>query len=251
MKLALLIALGFALFTKDLPAAAAVGDFLVRAASFEKSGESQKALAAYLEADKQAPGRADILVKIAKQHGDLMTETRDESERKRHGEQCLEYSNQALKAAPNQADPHLSIAIATGKLTEFMGNRDKIEASRTIKRHAEKALSLDPRSDYAHHMLGRWHQELASMGTASRAIAKVIYGGLPEASYQEALDHFNQARKLRPDRLIHRIEHGRTLAMMGRNEEAKEELTACMKATANDKDDVEAKGRAKSTLSGL
>lgn len=251
MKPALLIALGWALGANTLPAASAVGDLLVRAASFEKSGESQKALAAYLEADKHAPGRADILVKIAKQNGDLMTEAQDHSERKRYGERCLEYSKQALKVAPNQADPHLSMAIATGKFTEFMGNSDKIQASRTIKRHAEKALSLDPRSDYAHHMLGRWHQELASMGTASRAVAKVIYGGLPEASYQEALDHFAQARKLRPDRLIHQIEHGRTLAMMGKKEEARVELTACMQAIASDKDDSDAKDRAKRTLEAL
>jgi hypothetical protein len=100
-------------------------------------------------------------------------------------------------------------------------------------------------------MLGRWHQELAGMGTATRAIAKMIYGGLPAASYAEALNHFDEARKLRKDRLIHQIEFGRTLAMMGRDKEAKTELQLGLAMPNRDKDDEESKQRGRASLNDL
>jgi len=220
-------------------------------AAAEGKGNSTAALAAYREADKAAPGKAAVLVKIAKQYGDLMTETKSLAARKKLGEQSLAYSVKALEADGNSADAHLSVAISTGKLTEFMSNREKIEASRRIKEQADLALKLDPHSDYAHHMLGRWHQELASMGTTTRAIARIVYGDLPAASYAEALDHFDKAQQLRPDRLIHHIEYGRTLAMMDRKEDARRELKNALSKPAKDKDDIKAKERGQASLDSL
>ncbi|MDB6077285.1 MAG: hypothetical protein JWO82_1032, partial [Akkermansiaceae bacterium] len=205
--------------------AAPADDLIAKGAAFEQSGKSREAMAAYQDANKLKPKDPAILVKIAKQYGDLMTETRDNAERKKLGLQSLDYSKQALAAGPNSSEAHLAVAISIGKLTEFMGNQEKIEASRQMKSEADTALKLDPKSDYAHHLLGRWNQELAGMGTVSRALAKMIYGAIPDASYDDALKHFGAAMKLRPDRLIHRIEYGRTLAMMGRKDDARASLT--------------------------
>lgn len=221
---------------------------LARAAAFDKQGKSGDALKVLIEADRLSPDRPDILVRIAKQHGDLITEQRDPQARRASAEASLAFSKRALRLAPDQRDPNLAMAISIGKMTEFMGNREKIEASRSIKKHAERALALDPRSDYAHHMLGRWHQELAGIGGATRALAKLIYGGLPSASYEEAERHFVRARELRPDRLIHVIEHGRTLAEMGRTDEARAVLSKGLGMPSRDKDDEEAKNRGRETL---
>ena len=226
-------------------------EWSAKAEASERKGQTRAALEAYEKADKLRPGRVATLVKIAKQYGDLMTETKDVTERKKLGYQSLYYSKKALETDADNADAHLSVAISTGKLTEFMGNKEKIEASRGIRREADIALRLDPRSDYAHHMIGRWNQELAGMNRATRAIAKVIYGGLPSASYQDALDHFAKARGLRPDRLIHQIEYGRTLAMLGRKGDARTELAKGMAMRSRDKDDAKAKERGQESMDGL
>jgi predicted Zn-dependent protease len=89
------------------------------------------------------------------------------------------------------------------------------------------------------------------MNGATRAIAKVIYGGLPSASYQEALDHFGKARRLRPDRLIHQIEYGRTLAKQGREADARTELAKGIAMPSRDKDDAKAKERGQKSLDNL
>lgn len=180
-----------------------------------------------------------------------MTEAKGAAERRQASDLSIAWSKRALAVDPKNSDANLAVAISIGKSVEFMGNRAKIEASRQIKTSADRALELNPRSDYAHHMLGRWHQGLAGMGGATRMIAEAIYGKVPDASYDEALAHFKKARELRPDRLIHQIEYGRTLAMMGRKDEARMEIRKGLAMPNRDKDDAESKQRGADTLKGL
>lgn len=241
----------FGLILSDKTFAASSDEWIARADRLEKEGKSAEALAAFLEADKLRPNRPEILVRIAKQHGDLMTEQRDDAARMASAEAALAFSRKALKLDAKSSDAHLAVAISLGKKTEFMGNREKIETSREIRKHAERALALNPRCDYSHHMLGRWHQELAGIGGATRALARLIYGRLPTASYDDGLRHFERARALRPDRLIHQIEQGRTLAMMDRTDEAREVLSVALEMPSRDKDDEEAKQRGRATLRSI
>lgn len=238
----------FALAFPQGTLAQSADEWIKRADRFEREGDSSQALSALIEADKLRPNRPEILLRIARQHGDRMTEIKNRDERRAAAAAALAFSRRALALDPRSGDAHLAVAISLGKRTEFMGNRQKIEVSREIREHAEKALKLNPGCDYAHHMLGRWHQELAGIGGATRALARVIYGGLPRASFDDAVKHFERARALRPDRLIHEIEHGRTLAMMDRTAEARELLAVALEKPNRDKDDAEAKQRGRATL---
>jgi tetratricopeptide (TPR) repeat protein len=214
----------------------------------EAAGNTQKALAGYLEAEKKAPKDLETFTKIAKQWGDYMTELENEGQRRDAAEKSLAYSRKALEMAPESSEANLSMAISHGKRIELLGNREKIKASREVKKFAEKALRLDPQSDYAHHLLGRWHQNVAGMGGATRAIAKLIYGGVPAGSYQDALGHFKKARKLRSDRLIHQIEYGRTLMMMGQEQKGRTAIEKGLAMPSTDKDDPAAKARGRKML---
>ena len=218
--------------------------------ALDAAGRTKDALAAYQEAAKKSPNDAAILVKIAKQYGDMMT-TLAGAARKDAAAKSLEYSRKAVAVAPKFSDSHLALAISLGKNTEFMGTRQKIEASREMKTAADTALRLNRKSDYAHHLLGRWHQEMAGIGGGTRALAKVIYGGVPKGSYDEALEYFDTARKLKPKRLIHQIEYGRTLAMMGREAEAKNEINKGLSMPNREADDAESKARGQKALREL
>jgi tetratricopeptide (TPR) repeat protein len=140
------------------------------------------------------------------------------------------------------------VAICLGKLTPLAGSREKIENSRKIKTAAEKAVKLNPQSDFAWHLLGRWHQSLANIGGATRALASVIYGGLPAASNDEAVKCFQKAMALNPKRLVHVVELGRTYQMMGREAEAKRYLEQGLGMPNKDKDDPETKARGRAAL---
>jgi tetratricopeptide (TPR) repeat protein len=225
-------------------------EWLKKGDTLDAGGKSQAALEAYQKADALKPDQAPVLIKIAKQYGDLMTSLKGKA-RKEAARKSLDYSRKAVAIAPKLSDSHLALALSLGKNTEFLGNREKLEASRDIKTAADKALKLNPKSDYAHHMLGRWHQEIADIGGTTRLLAKVIYGGIPKGSYQEALEHFEKARKINSKRLIHQIEYGRTLAMMGKDDAAKREIKKGLAMPNREADDAESKIRGQATLDDL
>lgn len=238
------------LFTSAAAFSQSASEWVQKGDAFEAAGKSKDALEAYQNAEKTKPNDSALLVKIAKQYGDLMPSLGGAA-KKAASAKSLEYSRKAVAANPKSSDSHLAVALSLGKGTEFMGNREKIEASREIKTAADTALRLNPKSDYAHHMLGRWHQEMAGMGGAARAIAKMIYGGIPNGTYQEALGHFASARKINSRRLIHQIEYGRTLAMMDRDAEAKTEIQKGLNMPHREADDGESKARGRETLNSL
>ncbi len=222
-------------------------EWIKKGDDLDSSRKTKEALEAYQKANTQQPDQAPVLIKIAKQYGDLMPFLKGNA-RKEAAQKSLDYSRKAVAIAPKLSDSHLALALSLGKITEFLGNKEKLEASREIKTAADQALKLNPKSDYAHHMLGRWHQEIADIGGGTRLLAKVVYGGIPQGSYQEALDHFEKARKINSNRLIHHIEYGRTLAMMGKNEDAKRELKKALAMPNREADDAESKLRGKATL---
>jgi tetratricopeptide (TPR) repeat protein len=238
------------LATATLAFSQSASEWIRKGDAFEASGKSRQALEAYQNAAKSKPDDSALLVKIAKQYGDLMPSLGGAA-KKDASAKSLEYSRKAVAVNPKSSDSHLALALSLGKNTEFMGNRQKIEASREMKTAAETALRLNPKSDYAHHMLGRWHQEMAGIGGGTRALAKIIYGGVPKGTYQEALKHFETARKINGRRLIHQIEYGRTLAMMGRDDDARREIGKGLAMPNREADDPESKTRGKNTLDNL
>jgi len=218
---------------------------------FDKKQQPNEALKFYEAAEKEAPDNADLLISIARQHTYRMNLVTTKAEKIAAGRQALAYSERAVKAAPNKSDSRLSVAISLGKLAPFVDNRERIEASRRIKQFAEAAIRLDPKNDFAWHILGRWHQALAEMGAGTRVLAKVIYGGIPPASNEEAINCFEKAIALKPGRLLHTIELGRTYAQMGRKEDARKSLQKGLAMPNKDFDDPETKKRGRATLAEL
>lgn len=57
----------------------------------------------------------------------------------------------------------MAACISKGRLTFFVDNRRKVELAREARRDANMALSVDENSDLAHHVMGRWHTEMAQV----------------------------------------------------------------------------------------
>jgi len=244
----------FTLLTALLMAGHAFGDFT----ELVKQGDAADArfkpdvaLESYLPAEKLNPNDASLLVKIARQYAYRMADLSSKAEQLKSGRTALAYAERAVKLAPKEADPHLAVAICLGKLSTLVSNKEGIEASHKIKTEAEMATRLNPKDDFAWHMLGRWHQELAQIGGVTRAVARVVYGSLPNASYDEAVKCFQKAIALNPNRLLHYVELGRTYALMGRKEEARKFIEKGLAMPNHDRDDPETKDRGRKTLNSL
>lgn len=213
--------------------------------------EPEAALKHYLPAEKLRPADAVLLLKIARQYVYRMTDLKDDEEKIASAKIGLAYSEKAAALDPKSCEAQLGIALSWGRIIQLQGNREKVAASPIIKAAAEKAVELDPKHDYAWHMLGRWHAELAGMNGLMLGLARVIYGDIPPASHQTAVDCFQKAIALHPERLIHHIELGRTYARMGKKEEARKSLEKGLAMANTEKDDEETKGRGKKALEEL
>lgn len=228
--------------------AESAAELIRRGDALDAELKSREALEVYLKAESLKPDDPELLIKIAKQYGDLINDAPNRAQEKASGQKSLEYAQRALALDPNLADANLSMALCYAKLTPYMGNKEKVKSSKLIRDYAQKAVDLNPKSDYAHHMLGRWNQEMAAMGDIQKGLAKLFYGGLPEASFEKALEELDIARQLRPDRLLHQVEYGRTLLLMGRKEEGIRQLKKGLAMPNTEKDDPETKLRGQRTL---
>ena len=224
---------------------------IIRGDALDAQLQTAGALDAYLEAEKLQPDNPELLIKIAKQYGESMVDLADEDRRRAAGEQALAYAQRAVTLAPELADAHLAVAICYGRLLDLVPAREKVEYSRQVKVHTEKAIALDERSDYAWHMLGRWHRAVADTGALLKGIVKVVYGGLPDASHADAAAAFEKAVSLKPDRVAHHIELGLTYAAMDRDADARNALERGLALPSKERDDPDTKSRGKTALADL
>jgi hypothetical protein len=72
--------------------------------------------------------------------------------------------------------------------------------------------------------MGRWNYEIASFSPVLKTLAQTIYGKLPDASTEKAVDCFQWAIALEPRRAIHHLELGRADLALGEAQKARQEL---------------------------
>jgi tetratricopeptide (TPR) repeat protein len=240
------LVIAFVALLPGLRSADVKDDPLVREAlAAEARLDTRGALELFLAADRARPNDAFILQKIARQYSDLSVDLTDRDAQRRTIETALGYARRSVELAPQNAECVLSLAVCHGKLALFAGTREKVELSRLVRQDAERALALDPNYAWAHHLLGRWHYEVADLGATARFFVRLFYGGLPEASTRAAVDHLERAVALEPGQLQHRLELGFALLADGRPDEAQTAFQAGLALPSREKHDEPAKVRAR------
>lgn len=235
-----------------LPAAAQpAGDLVARGDALEAKRRDKEALELYLEADKLKPGDAEILRRVAKQYAQRMVETKDAAAQKKLSAKALAAALRAKELAPRNAKVRLSLAIVYGRIAFLESPKRQIEMSRLIKEETDAAISLDPKDSLAWHVLGRWNYELANLNPFLKSIAQAVFGKLPDASKENAVEAFRKSIALGPTRLVNHVELGRALAAVGQKDEARAELTKALAMPPTGRDDEEAKARARKALAEL
>lgn len=224
---------------------------LQRALTAERELRSADALELLLELAVRHPDDAFVQQKIARQYSDLIVDQTDAAQQRAYARQARDHAERAVTLAPDDPVNVLSLAIARGKLAIVSDTRTKIALSRRIKADAERALALDPDYAWAHHILGRWHLEVARLGSVSRFVVGLVYGGLPDASVAEAVRHLERAVALEPNELNHHLELGFAYAAAGRKAEARRQFQFGLNLPNREKHDQLAKDRARAALAAL
>lgn len=217
----------------------------------DKKFESKAALEKYLPAEKLEPTNVALLLRIARQYRHESQDAGNAAEKSRLAGLGLSYAQKAVALKPNEAEAHLSVAIGYAKALPTLGSKEKMNTLRIVKNSVDRSLALDPKQDLAWYILGCWNQRVAELGGFKRTMAEIAYGDLPDADEQTAINCFQKAIALNPDRCIHYIEMGRTYAQAGNEAEAKKFIQKGLSMPNTGKDDAEAKQRGKATLAAL
>jgi tetratricopeptide (TPR) repeat protein len=228
-----------------------LGQLITAGDTLDKENRNQEALALYLRADGQKPNDAEIQWRLSKQYSQLMADASSVSEKRQLSQMALKSAQRAVSLDPTNAQAHLSLAIVYGRIALNESARRKVEMSRLIRQEAETAARLDPKNDYAWHVLGRWNYEIANFNPVLKALAQTVYGKLPEASNEKAVACFSKAIALQPRRVSHHVGLGRAYLALGEKQKARDEFNKAISLPSVDKDDPEDKQRAQAMLKEL
>jgi len=208
---------------------------------------NEEALQQYQLAYEADTSNCEALWKLARAHVDV-GEVADEAGQKQHYYAAEKFARKAIAVCPDNSDAHLELAIAVGRVALMEGGKKKVSLSKEVKFEAEKALELDPQNDIAHHVLARWHREVANLSGFLKMFAKILYGGLPPASNEEAIEHFKKAIEIAPDYINHHLELGITYEGIKEWALAKAEYEKVLELPVQDSDDPDHKIEAEKRL---
>jgi len=203
----------------------------------ERQGHTQAAMEDFLAAERIDSKDVGVLLRISKQYSDQIEESKTVAAAEKVAQKSIDYAQRTLAMDPKNAKAHLSIAVAYGRLSSFVGDKTKLEYSRIVKDETGRSIALDPNDDFAWYVLGRWNAAVASVGGMLKMMANIVYGGLPAASNEEAAKCLKKAVEIAPQRVMHHAELARVYKAMGKKELATKEWQAVLSAPASDKEE--------------
>ena len=214
----------------------------------ERRGDVARAAAICAAAQPLQTNNAANLCVLSRRYCDLASLTNSTAMQKDLVARALDCAQKAALLAPTNATAHASIAVCYAKSCAFADIKTELEYSRLFKQEAEKAIALDPKQNVAYYLLGRWNYGIANVGLFSRAYVKVIYGGLPRASLQDAVAFFKKACELAPNRILYHSGLAMAYGALGEKKLELAELKLCCALKPSDPEDVDAQREAERQL---
>lgn len=127
------------------------------------------------------------------------------------------FAESALRKDPSSVKANVVLANALNELALVSGAKDKINLLHNAKDFIDKALLID--SGYAHawHISGRWNMELTSLGFAEKTAARLLFGGMPDASLDKAIADFEKCRQLSPSFILNYYDLAKAYHLAGKD----------------------------------
>ena len=205
----------------------------------------------YLAALKIEPNNYVAVCQVSFLYSRIGNRQSDEAKQKEDFVNAKMYAAKALKLNANDAESNYVMAVAMGRMALISGTNDKVAASRDIKKYAVAALGYNPNHAGANYVLGRWHHEVTNLNFFERAAANVLFGGIPEASEEDALKYLSKAVSLRPDFILYYYDLAVTQNALGKKSEAIASLKKAISLKAQTEDDPANLTKCKSLLAEL
>lgn len=227
-----------------------IGFILSQAEQLEIQKKDDEALLRYKEALKLSPNDIKALCKVSELSSVLGNRSTDKKIKSEFYTSALMYAERAINQNQASAQANYAMSLAKAKLTEVSSPKEKIQYVREIKSYADRAIAADPMHYPSLHLLGKWHVEVAGLSGAEKAAVK-LFGGLPTASVTEAINLFEQVRKIKPAFILNYLDLAKAYKLNGRSDLAIEILNKMIKLAPRNSDDDLYKAEGKKLLESL
>lgn len=199
-----------------------------QADSLYESFQEKEALELYRDILEEEPENYKALWRASFLYSRIGNRFSDKDNQKDYFNRGIDLAERALEVDSTDAQSHFAMAVAMGRKALISGARDRVAASRAIKKHADKALEYNENHAGAWHVLGRWHFKVANLSWVERAAANTLFGGIPgDASNQKAADAIQKAIDLNKNNILYYYDLAKVYEEMGRDEQA---ISMCERA---------------------
>lgn len=211
---------------------------LARADSLFANYEQQAALDAYNQVLQHDPENFSALWHSSLLYSRIGNEFDDGDKKKEYFNTAKERAQRALQVDPLHTQSNFVMAVAMGRMALIVGAKERVAASRDIKKYAERALEADSSNAGAWHVLGRWNYEISDLNFAERLAANVLFGGIPEgASNEKAAQYIETAIELNPDMVLYYYDLAKVYEALDQQEQAIQACEAALQKPSHAPDD--------------
>lgn len=155
----------------------------------------------------------------------------------------------SVKSNPNNSQEHLWLANSAGRLAMVAPNDERIKLSKVVKDNSQRAITLDGKNGQAYMTLGAWHYYVADLSWVQKTAAETLYGGLPDASFEDAVKNLTQALKHGVENPVE-VYYLRALAYreLDKDDSARADFKRCTESKARNERERELQQRARKRM---
>ena len=216
------------------------------------SGEEEEALAIYSEIVDDHPDDVEVIWQTAMLYARVGNRLEDHEEREDHFARAEYYAEQALDLDSGNANAHFTYSVVQARIANHASTEESLAKSEKIRSHSQKALEIDPEHEGALHVLGMWHQRIANLSFAERAIVNTLFGGVPDgASNEKAEQYLSKAAEQDPEMILYQLDLAKFYTEQGNDTKARRILQDLQDLEPRFKEDAERIEEAGNMLASL
>jgi tetratricopeptide (TPR) repeat protein len=229
-----------------------VNILMKEASNFERTLKDEQALDKYKQVLATEPTNLQALIRCSELSSAIGGRQKDKNARQGFYDQAKDYAEKALVVNAEDADANYVRAVVAGKLTEVETENKKLLADvKDIKTFADKALSINPNHGKANYVLGKWHFQMVALSWTKKAAIKVLFGGMPDATIENAIKYMEKCRSLEPYFVLNFLDLAKAYKYDNKPAKAIEVLNQLVKLPTRTPDDVGLKTEGKNLLAEL
>lgn len=216
--------------------------------------QNKAAITRYKDAHALRPNDFGVLWRLSRTYNDVAQDYKalgNEEAAEENFELASAYADSIIANFPERREGYFHKAAAIGNLALFKGGKEKVKYGRDVEYHCKKALEIDPNYDLALVAYGIFQKEVASLSWVLRRFAKLLFGGLPDASFEEAASLLERAIASNPSITIAYYELGQVYRKLGRKADARRVLEQSLQLEPNNTEDIRNQAEARKLLAKL